>query len=172
MPKKKIHLLNALKYSVSMFYISICFIESILFQEKFTKTRIYIYVISQIFNMYWDIKMDWGFPRKNIMYHWTLSLFIYISNIFLRLSLLMQLAYKDVDLEVYLAVGEITRRFLWTLLRVDHEHINNCDRLKALTMITLPHSDLFYRRDKENNDNGESEDLNKESSCFDETKIV
>ncbi|KAM0688105.1 hypothetical protein COBT_000639 [Conglomerata obtusa] len=117
-------------------------------------TRYIIGCIATFFNLFWDLKMDWGIFRKKMMYHPMAYVFITIYNVFCRL-LWIFIEHGG----IMVAFFEVTRRFLWTLIRVEHEHLNNCDRLKALSMIELPLADLFYRRDKESKaESCESED--------------
>ncbi|KAM0679267.1 Xenotropic and polytropic retrovirus receptor 1 [Binucleata daphniae] len=170
--KKKIHLYNALKYFVGVIAIVCNFYMS-------NNNLYYIFIkfvvtfAATTFSLFWDFYMDWGVFGKRRMYNQAVYIFISVYNVFSRFAWILTFFFNNLDL--YICFCEITRRFLWTLLRVEHEHINNCDRLKALSLIELTYSDLFYRSDKEQkSESNESEEGNSEiaSNIYKEQSVI
>jgi hypothetical protein len=74
--------------------------------------------------------------------------------------------------EYPIAFLEVNRRFLWTLLRVEHEHLNNCDQLKALSSLKLPLEDLFYKKDYGDGRENDTEEMDATEDVHNAENIV
>lgn len=115
---------------------------------------------STFFSLYWDTVMDFGFlqtdsknlflrnelvvfPNKIVYYYMILfnlaARFTWIIPVYL-------LFIKDNELmSLALAVIEIIRRFHWSFLRIEYEHLNNCNSFRAVEELKVRTDDLFYK---------------------------
>lgn len=156
------NIFNAVKYG-----LSICTI--VLGQFSFTDypsmlTPFYfIGFTSWAYNNYWDNYNDWGlfrrfdkqkrFLRTRTTFSHRFYYTVMTLNFFLRLNSLGTLVpaqavstlFEDPNLfMLVIEVLEITRRFLWAIIRVEHEIFTNFENLRDFW--TVPN--VFYLKDK------------------------
>ncbi|RIB27601.1 SPX domain-containing protein [Gigaspora rosea] len=175
--------LNSLSYTFVALQLSFCYP----FNNMFIKgCWIASQIISSTYTFIWDVKMDWSLleihssnyllrDELGIKNHGLYRVAI-LLNLFLRFSWVMILFSND-D-KYYYIVGiimpllEITRRWMWCFLRVETEHVANCNGYRAIKEI---HS-LFIYSDgtaESNNENypiddiGVDEGLEAQKSKFD-----
>lgn len=110
--------------------------------------------ISYVYNNYWDNVNDWGlfeirsgkniFLREKMRYSASFYYSIMILNLFFRLSWLTTLISKSIisdyfgDTNMFLLITmaiEIIRRFLWSIIRVEHEINSNFEKIRDLNEI-------------------------------------
>ena len=198
----KLNLLNALKYSLALLLI---ILRAFLFNNKNNNYQIIISLhvllmfISTMFSLYWDLVMDFGLLQSaklsslllrdqlvvfssNFFYYYvisfnTISRFTWILQVRQNQTAQYFKISKDF-LNLLIGVVEIIRRFHWTFLRVEYEHLNNCNSFRAVEDLKLPSetlqrtADLFYQDmvisesiEKENfNSNDENDEEYREDS--------
>lgn len=141
------HMFNTIKYCFSLASAVLAYsykLNSSLFPAWLT-----ISIISTIYAYFWDLKMDWALLTPNCR-NWLLRKYItfepkrnyyiiMVLNLLLRLSWTITLSpaiislFGDANLLSF-ATGsaEIFRRGIWNLLRVEKEHLVNCNDFKAV----------------------------------------
>lgn len=104
---------------------------------------------STIYSYAWDLKVDWALLerksqhfmlRDKITYAPRFYYILMVLNLFLRLAWVLTLSQNITDklfgsAELFkLVTGalEIIRRAAWNLVRIEKEHIKNCDEFKAI----------------------------------------
>jgi xenotropic and polytropic retrovirus receptor 1 len=151
------HIANAAKYAISMLAVVV-----IARSRKDEDAKLFVYktvlaVLSTAFCATWDIFVDWGIVRDKMMY----PRFVYGVAILLnaggRFAWLVA-QFRGMNGFV-LAFIEISRRFLWTIFRVEYEHLNNCSEFRSKQSIFLTSRDLFYKKDYEANHRNNETDL-------------
>ena len=157
--KIRLNLLNASKYSLVIIVIIL---------RATIQSGIPVYIVqacSTLFSLYWDLVMDFGllqstrdfkklilrdqlvvFPYKSVYYY------MIFFNCISRFSwILLNYNILSIDnTQLLIALIEILRRFHWTFLRIEYEHLNNCNLFKAVEELKLPEidsrtADLFYK---------------------------
>jgi len=97
-------------------------------------------VVSSIYGIIWDVKMDWGlgdknnkFLREKLLIGSSLLYYVCILlNIILRFTWTFSLSIIEaeiLDTEITTTIFsalELFRRFMWNIFRVENEQINNC----------------------------------------------
>ncbi|KAH9410908.1 EXS domain-containing protein [Ordospora pajunii] len=156
------HIANALKYALTI----AVGITAALYEKSKTHDALVhkamSMAISSICSSAWDIFMDWGMIRGKMMYPRHVYAAGVVFNLACRFSWLLLYAFSIPVL--WMQFLEITRRFVWTLFRVEFEHLNNCSEFKAKGSIWFTSNELFYRKDYEvNTENTETEN---ESSTY------
>ena len=153
--KKSLNLLNALKYTLVVLVIIL---------RSFVPLQTVLLNIFQcsstFFSLYWDTVMDFGFLQtdsKNLFLRNELVVFpnkiVYYYMILFNLAArftwtipVYSLFTKDSELiSLALAVIEILRRFHWSFLRTEYEHLNNCNSFRAVEELKVRNDDLFYK---------------------------
>ncbi|EPR78227.1 hypothetical protein SLOPH_2710, partial [Spraguea lophii 42_110] len=93
---------------------------------------------------------DWQINRKKKLF--PLIWYILIGCYEIVVRILWIITYFKIFTRYYLPMvflcAEIIRRFLWALLRVELEHLNNCDQLEETKTVALELEDLFYAKKK------------------------
>lgn len=164
---------NAFKYSLSMSVTCFGAFHSSFSQSQdwsaFRILWIFFYFASTIYSWSWDVFMDWSavdfnnsdllrqrrmLSNRNVYYlaivsdlvlrfFWTYTLIPGTENIF------------DVSvglvLSPFAAVAEILRRTMWSVLRLENEHLNNTSGYRKITHIPL-HFDAPSHSVKVNDD--------------------
>jgi len=169
------HMLNAGKYIVGIFSILLGTLAKI---KGHLILRI-IWIISLVattsYSYTWDVKMDWGFFKKNsknkflrndlIFPTWSYY-YVMISNLFLRTIWLFTVSpnywgvIKNGNIVAYAtALVEVIRRFQWNFFRMENEHTNNCGEFRAVKEMPLPYHI--------NNNNDDDEDGNNHDTLHD-----
>eukprot|EP01040_Poterioochromonas_malhamensis_P010316 gene10316-11221_t len=164
-------LINCSRYSLGIMVLILSTVQTIYKEEKaWNYFYIVIRVIYSIFSYYWDINMDWGLgngrmitdsqvttsvtssdiKEKMIVYPAWVYYFVIATDgltrfIWLPFSILSIYAIKVPTASYYLAVIELLRRFQWNFVRVEIEHVHNCEKLQVTEDVDLPFrtQDLF-----------------------------
>ena len=156
------HLVNATKYSTTFVKVIFATLSAAYSDGESYHPFFYIYLLSaalsSCFTFVWDVKMDWGlfttasatnrnvYLRDELVY--PSSAFYYFAvfeNLILRFSWDWQRVLADFfqpgdfkELFVTLfALLEIVHRFIWNFLRLEVEHIKNCNNLSAVRDIPV-----------------------------------
>lgn len=140
-----VHVYNGAKYTISMMSTLLGHYQlKCRYRQHICTT---VCMISSSYSLYWDLFVDWNILRPRYLYPIPAYVAIVIINVFLRF-LWAYKAYLGLDAHACL-LGEVLRRFLWLLVRVEHEHLNNCNQLKAMKYVRLPFQETFYRKNYE-----------------------
>lgn len=154
------HIANALKYLLVLIPI---ILEILTFEEsKENPSLVFILdclkFMSSIASFSWDILIDWVIFRNRYMFPVSFYVFAVIFNFFIRFYWMRKFLFESSNLKqnslllslngpLVESLAEICRRFVWTLLRVEVEHLNNCDELKFKKSINLTSGEFFYKKD-------------------------
>lgn len=148
-------LYNALKFTFSIAFILTCILQ-LHSRNKFTVILFYAAgIFSSTVSLLWDIFVDWEILRTERIFPRFMLFVVVVMNFIVRFGFIFFMRF-DYEIRVFL---EITRRFMWLLLRTECEHLNNRDILRAVEGIDLRMSDMFYK----NSDELESEEDRNES---------
>lgn len=113
----------------------------------------------------WDITMDFGLwqrgplsgrPRDTLIFEPWVYWYLVLSDTLARLAWIAPLVHgrlrpnSEATLLIVMGLSlvEVLRRFQWNIFRVEYEHVNNCNMLRATADIKLPFAttaDLFYQ---------------------------
>lgn len=149
------HLVNTGKYFVSMCVVYFAAAYRIYKVPALWYFWILISIGATTYSYAWDILHDWGlfkkgsknrflrddlgYPSRNFYY------FAIVLNAILRLTWIILLSpslwqsfVSDQAVLYFVALLEMVRRFVWNLLRMENEHLNNCGRFRATKDIPLP----------------------------------
>jgi hypothetical protein len=94
--------------------------------------------------MDWSLMQDSTFLRKNLTFpRWTYYSAV-VANTLLRFqwvfyALFAQYIQQSAMTSFFVSVAEITRRFIWMLLRMENEHIANITSYRASREVRLPY---------------------------------
>ena len=146
---------NAMKYALSLLTQLLCILDD---SQIFWGISA---VVSTFFSYYWDIVHDWGllkntntstmFDRKaKFLLRNTLMIgsrkFYYsamVSNFLLRITWVITISPNVVSglhtdvLLLLLGTLEVLRRSQWNLLRLEYEHVGNCENNVAVKNVDL-----------------------------------
>lgn len=158
------HLINLAKYLCCM---CVPLLDGLVLLTPFTRTFlvavIVMRVISSTFTLTWDILMDFGLwtrspmndvLRRTILFRPCVYWYLVVSDGIARFLWVMPLILLQLDVKInpfvmILALGtvEVLRRAQWNIFRVEYEHVNNCNGLRAVADVPLPFTatDLFYQ---------------------------
>lgn len=169
------HIANALKYLLVLIFL---LLDIITFKdpepnENLTVILIFLRLMSSIASFSWDILIDWVIFRNRYMYPNEFYVFAVIFNFIIRFYWTKTFLFPSADNDskdqsvvnnyaMIESAAEISRRFIWTLLRVEVEHLNNCDELKFKKSINLTSGEFFYKKDVVES-NLANEDFNNET---------
>uniref|UniRef100_UPI00358F8AF2 solute carrier family 53 member 1 isoform X2 n=1 Tax=Myxine glutinosa TaxID=7769 RepID=UPI00358F8AF2 len=158
------HLLNAGKYSTVFFVVAFAALYSLSQQgeeSSNTEARVYFYLwlaaslISALYTLAWDLKMDWGlfdknagentFLREEIVYPQKAYYYMAIlGDSVLRFTWAINMSIPEMGfsdlgdvLVTILAPLEVFRRFVWNFFRLENEHLNNCGEFRAVRDISV-----------------------------------
>jgi len=137
--KNKAALANAGKYAMSLAVVlyGASFTHPTPFEwTRETKTWIFLYVISTLYCILWDLKMDWGLLekgerglRKNLIYPSWVYYPIIVVNIFFRFFWIFTISphigqhhVHPAFLSWFSSTAELIRRFVWALVRFEWEY--------------------------------------------------
>ncbi|KAG5860570.1 EXS-like protein [Encephalitozoon hellem] len=141
------HIANALKYSLS---VLVGFAVPLYSSNKTWDLFIYkcmVATVSSIYSSAWDVFIDWGIVRDKMMYPRYAYTCGVTFNLICRFFWVLLYWFKISPL--WMAFVEISRRFVWTVFRVEFEHLNNCSEFKSKGSMQLTSRELFYKRDYE-----------------------
>ncbi|OWA51829.1 putative Xenotropic and polytropic retrovirus receptor 1-like protein [Hypsibius exemplaris] len=138
------HLVNAGKYSASIFVLIFTTLNTIQREEfpandQIIDRPVYLLwilcaVINSCYTFYWDVYMDWGLelhkktrPKGLKFHHITIYYLAIVEDLLLRFAWSITIAVdglleKEITLSI-LAAAEIFRRFVWNVFRVEDEHV-------------------------------------------------
>ena len=148
------HIINFIKYLFSTVNLSLKCANSY-FNDKDTKWLLFVLTcFVSFFSLGWDIFVDFSLFRNNFMYPLIFYVAITLFDILCRFLFVIEYIHiipeKYMDhYKIIASVLEISRRFAWTLMRVEVEHLNNCNELKINKALKLTSGDLFYKKDEE-----------------------
>ncbi|XP_065647319.1 solute carrier family 53 member 1 isoform X3 [Hydra vulgaris] len=154
------HLVNAGKYSTSMFVTILSTVTSVKNEALMGHRSWLFYVwvtsllVSTIYTLFWDLKMDWGlfakdagenrFLRGHIVYDY--KIFYYIAmfgDVLLRFMWTLTVSVGNSGFlfseffTLFIALVEVFRRFVWNFFRLENEHLNNVGEFRAVRDINI-----------------------------------
>ncbi|MEQ2271281.1 Xenotropic and polytropic retrovirus receptor 1 [Xenotaenia resolanae] len=113
-------------------------------------------VISSLYTLIWDLRMDWGlfdrgagentFLREEIVYPQKAYYYCAIvEDVILRFAWTIQISLATMTrshsvgdmVATILAPLEVFRRFVWNFFRLENEHLNNCGEFRAVRDISV-----------------------------------
>uniref|UniRef100_A0A3Q4HEY0 Xenotropic and polytropic retrovirus receptor 1a n=1 Tax=Neolamprologus brichardi TaxID=32507 RepID=A0A3Q4HEY0_NEOBR len=113
-------------------------------------------IISSLYTLIWDLRMDWGlfdrgageniFLREEIVYpHKAYYYCAIVEDVILRFAWTIQISLITMTkinsvgdiLATMLAPLEVFRRFVWNFFRLENEHLNNCGEFRAVRDISV-----------------------------------
>ncbi|EJW02732.1 hypothetical protein EDEG_02871 [Edhazardia aedis USNM 41457] len=166
-----LQLLNCGKYITSLLFISACFLHNEKDNSITKLAKICVGLISTGCSLYWDLFFDWGIRREQKTYPIAFYIAIILFNSLFRFSWILPVFFTRFSTLFYentFCILEITRRFLWSVIRLEYEHINNCSGFKALSTVDISLADLFYKSNAD--DKNEMSELGDFKKC-DETQV-
>ncbi|KAJ7549499.1 hypothetical protein O6H91_07G056400 [Diphasiastrum complanatum] len=114
--------------------------------------------VATIYQMYWDLVVDWGLLQPNSSNPWLRDRLILkrksiyvvsmVLNGVLRLAWLQSvthLQFGDLDTQItdfIFASLEVLRRGHWNFYRIENEHLNNVGKYRAVKTVPLPFGDM------------------------------
>jgi predicted small integral membrane protein len=170
-----IQLYNFLRYCLGIVVLLLIGFQTMYKEKKFLIYMILAFrLLYSLISLYWDISLDWGLGKgrmnstskeKQIMIaypRWTYYAVIVFDALarFIWLPFLLFQIYEfHASYGSYiLGIIEILRRFVWNFVRVEIEHVHNCEKYLATEETHLPFAtkDLFEHEEDE--DDNEAED--------------
>lgn len=143
------HIANALKYTIAILAgVSVPLYASRKTVDLFVYKTMVV-TISSIYSCVWDVFMDWGIVRDKMVYPRHTYAWGVVFNVACRFAWVVADRLKVPAF--WMAFLEITRRFVWTVFRVEFEHLNNCSEFKSKGSMRLTSRELFYKKDYEAN---------------------
>ncbi|KAM5148379.1 solute carrier family 53 member 1 [Mantella aurantiaca] len=156
------HLVNAGKYSTTFFMVTFAALYQTHKVQNHSDAQVFFYlwivsyVISSLYTLIWDLKMDWGlfdknagentFLREEIVYPQKAYYYCaIIQDVILRFAWTIQISLTTLNLHgnisdiisTVLAPLEVFRRFVWNFFRLENEHLNNCGEFRAVRDISV-----------------------------------
>lgn len=150
------HIANALKYTFIVFTVMLEILEKTYKDVGYLTTVKYVMKwISTISSFMWDVFVDWMIIRNRYtfphgFYRFALGLNFMVRFYWIFPLLSEMLFKKQIESHKWVeCISEIFRRNIWTMIRVEVEHLNNCDELKIKKSINLTAGEFFYKKDIE-----------------------
>lgn len=150
------HIANAIKYTFVLSTVILEILEKLYKDTQHLTTIKYVVKwISTISSFMWDIFVDWMIMRNRYTFPHGFYGFALGLNFLVRFYWMAPLLSEFVSKEQIKShkwmecLFEIFRRTVWTMIRVEVEHLNNCDELKVKKSINLTAGELFYKKDIE-----------------------
>eukprot|EP00004_Rigifila_ramosa_P024271 TRINITY_DN6982_c0_g1_i4.p1 TRINITY_DN6982_c0_g1~~TRINITY_DN6982_c0_g1_i4.p1 ORF type:complete len:776 (-),score=185.63 TRINITY_DN6982_c0_g1_i4:8-2335(-) len=161
--RNRVHLLNAFKYASVIFVVIWSSLSSANHEAGKEGWSSYdtMWAISAVFAssfaFWWDVRKDWGLGEKNSPHFllrnelryppWVYYVAV-AFNLILRFLWIVTMSPSQQQLSRALgnpqawvtiaAFLELFRRTIWNLIRLENEHLNNCDSFRAVREIPLP----------------------------------
>ncbi|KAL4482505.1 hypothetical protein ABPG72_001481 [Tetrahymena utriculariae] len=153
---------NCIKYIFSLLTSILSYQYTVNSEKKYLISWLLIGSFSTLISFYWDISQDWGllkigktwketrligrqlyYSNKNIYLFAIFSNFIlrivWAMNISLGLTAIIDNAINIPGMFTFIVYFlELFRRCQWNFFRVELEHINNCNKYKAVVDLELP----------------------------------
>ncbi|KAI5078719.1 hypothetical protein GOP47_0006390 [Adiantum capillus-veneris] len=153
------HLVNGGKYLSAVVAVG-C---RITYQFNPSTTWLIVFIVSSslatIYQMYWDIIMDWGLLQPHSKNPWLRDQLVlknqswyFVSmglNCLLRFAWIQSLLHLQMGdsnhyfMDFFLAMLEVFRRGHWNFYRLENEHLNNVGKYRAVKTLPLPFRDDF-----------------------------
>lgn len=171
--KIRLNILNASKYSLNILVIVM---RTVLSSPHWTLDL--VQAASSLFSLYWDLVMDFGLMNDRFLLRKQLVIFPYkfvyyyviIFDSLARFSWLLRYQkILSVNVNLIISFIEIMRRSQWSLLRIEYEHLNNCNSFRAVPETKSDGdegegrtADLFYKdmvTEDITSDRGDEEEL-------------
>ncbi|XP_025758651.1 xenotropic and polytropic retrovirus receptor 1a [Oreochromis niloticus] len=156
------HLVNAGKYSTTFFVVTFAALYATHEEQSHADANTFFYllivssIISSLYTLIWDLRMDWGlfdrgageniFLREEIVYpHKAYYYCAIVEDVILRFAWTIQISLITMTkinsvgdiLATVLAPLEVFRRFVWNFFRLENEHLNNCGEFRAVRDISV-----------------------------------
>ncbi|XP_029005409.1 xenotropic and polytropic retrovirus receptor 1a [Betta splendens] len=156
------HLVNAGKYSTTFFVVTFAALYATHNEQGHSDADMFFYllivfsIISSLYTLIWDLRMDWGlfdrgagentFLREEIVYpHKAYYYCAIIEDVILRFAWTVQISLTTMTkihsvgdiIATVLAPLEVFRRFVWNFFRLENEHLNNCGEFRAVRDISV-----------------------------------
>lgn len=151
------HIANTGKYLLSLLFLFFDILSTNGYKNPNLQTLIVgLRLMSSIASFSWDVLIDWVILRNRYMFPKAFYTFAVIFNFAVRFYWTKTFFTRNIvggtkddsrDHVVIESLAEIIRRFMWTLIRVEVEHLNNCDELKMKKSINLTSGEFFYKKD-------------------------
>lgn len=148
------HLFNMVKYAISALYFGLLSFWRIKKTSSARTGLITIASINSILTSIWDIVMDWSLGQvrsKNFLLRDQLlykKRRYYYSAMIMDICLRFQWIFfvttstkpqKQAMISFFIALGELFRRFVWMLIRMENEHCANMVIFRASRDMVLPY---------------------------------
>lgn len=145
------HMVNFCKYGLSLVLVVMDNLIPAAGDSDARSGLIFVHVLGSLFSLTWDIFMDFGLLwqpclpgherlREPILFQPNVYWAVLILNIIARFLWVLSYvgpSYKFQYLSQVLALVELLRRFQWIFIRIEYEHVNNCNALRVVTDIKL-----------------------------------
>eukprot|EP00128_Syssomonas_multiformis_P001712 Colp12_sorted_trinity150504_noHs@20065 len=162
------HLTNAGKYSTTFLVVIFSSLDAISRAQSgadWSTLRTWWVVAAAASSCYayvWDVRMDWGLfssntnksplLRRELLYPPWFYYSCVVGDILFRLLWILTTSpqqfgislQSDVFVSV-IALAELFRRFVWNMVRVENEYLNDCGNFRADVNVPLPYSVLHDR---------------------------
>jgi hypothetical protein len=142
------HMANCMKYLIAVTTAFIHLLETL--NPNIRPTLVAFRTISSLAGLAWDIFMDWILIRKKYTYSRYFYPLAVVYNAGARFLWVND--YFPMMSGVTISIAEVLRRFIWTVIRVEVEHLNNCDKLRSNYANSITVGELFYKRDQKEPD--------------------
>ncbi|KAF8542931.1 EXS family-domain-containing protein [Trichophaea hybrida] len=156
------HFLNAIKYGLILLTaMSLNLWRTEKNNSVYQTTYIGLAFVSSGFALFWDVVMDWSLMNPYAPYPllrdelffkmpW-LYYFAIVFNTVMRFTWVLFIFLKSLDrwgplVSFCIAFGEILRRFVWCILRMENEHKGNVQAMRAYRDPKLPYQ--FHENDE------------------------
>ena len=143
------HLINILKYISTIIFIIFAYLDRDNNEDKIYRILKIIFAIIQcIYQIIWDIYIDWSLGNKNsenkflrdkLVYKKNFYYFAIISNIIARILWVWHYAKLKEKYEewkiLFLTLLEIARRTQWCIIRIENEETTNPEMFRTILAI-------------------------------------
>jgi hypothetical protein len=176
-----VQLINCFRYGLGLVVLL-----TIGFQTMHKNKGYWVYIVLPVrlvyssFSLYWDTIMDWGLGQGRMMikpterqvlsaypkwvYFLAITTNMIARFIWLPFLLLPVYQYQPSYGGYILGLIEIMRRFQWNFIRVEIEHVHNCEKYQVTAELHLPFTttDLFTHEEDER-DQAEPDDSDEQN---------
>eukprot|EP01136_Pigoraptor_vietnamica_P022987 Opistho-1_new@74637 len=147
------HLANAAKYSTTFFVVLFSTLDDIHQPTPganawtvYRKLWVFASAVATCFTYWWDIKMDWGlwqktgprFLRRELLFPRIFYYICMVGDLLMRMLWTLTISPQILGislpsdiLRTCLAFAELFRRFVWNILRVEHEYVADAGQVRA-----------------------------------------
>ncbi len=164
------HMANLIKYLSDLLYFTISiFID----KTKCSNLPLFFYHLFHfyvtLFKVIWDLCVDFNIFRIKKVYPKSFYIWVVFITVFGRFFWLVKESFYILNttksapnhnnfltienLCIFSSIMEIIRRYTWASVRIEVEHLNNCNKLKKETGFLNTHMEYYYKKDDEINAN-------------------